>query len=156
MSHSLLWSVQSSGVHHRIFIWTVSSRSIALTSYTGCNSPIGIGRASAHLFAANGAKALFLCDFIDQNLATHVREINSLYPACEVHARQFDASNEESVKYVVQEAVDKYGRLDIFFANAGIVGTPTVFTEIEEEGFMRTLKTNVFRCAQGSMSIPEC
>lgn len=110
---------------------------------TGCNSPQGIGRATAHLFAASGAKAVFLCDFADSHLATHVREINELYPACEVHARQFDASDEEKVEGVVKEALDKYGRLDVFFANAGIVGTPVTFESIEADGFMNTMKVNV-------------
>ena len=89
---------------------------------------------------------MFLCDFSDEYLATHVREINELYPACEVHARQFDASDEEKVEAVVNEAVEKYGRLDIFFANAGIVGTPTTFENISSDGFMNTMKVNVLRC----------
>ena len=29
---------------------------------TGANSPIGIGRAAVHLFAENGAKAIYICD----------------------------------------------------------------------------------------------
>lgn len=68
-----------------------------------------------------------------------------LYPDVEIHARQFDASDEEAVKAVVDEAVKKYGRLDIFFANAGIVGQPKVFTEITADEFLHTLKTNVVR-----------
>ena len=84
---------------------------------TGANSPIGIGRASAHQFARNGAKALFLCDYADQHLATHKRELESLYPSVEIHTRQFDAADEPSVRNIVAEAIDKYGRLDVFFAN---------------------------------------
>jgi NAD(P)-dependent dehydrogenase (short-subunit alcohol dehydrogenase family) len=57
--------------------------------------------------------------------------------------RQFDASDDEAVKGVVDEAIAKYGRLDIFFANAGIVGQPKLFTGIEASEFMHTLKTNV-------------
>jgi hypothetical protein len=30
---------------------------------TGANSPMGIGRASAHQYAENGAKAIFICDY---------------------------------------------------------------------------------------------
>jgi NAD(P)-dependent dehydrogenase (short-subunit alcohol dehydrogenase family) len=68
-----------------------------------------------------------------------------LYPDVEIHARQFDASDEEAVKAVVDDAVEKYGRLDIFFANAGIIGQPKVFTEIGADEFLHTLKTNVVR-----------
>ncbi|KAK3088941.1 hypothetical protein LTR53_019887, partial [Teratosphaeriaceae sp. CCFEE 6253] len=51
---------------------------------TGCNSPLGIGRASAHQFARNGARAIMICDYNPSNLETHKREIASLYPGVEV------------------------------------------------------------------------
>ncbi|KAF2471980.1 NAD(P)-binding protein [Lindgomyces ingoldianus] len=108
---------------------------------TGANSPIGIGRATAHQFARNGAKAIFLCDFADSHLPTHKRELHSLYPDVDIHTRQFDAGEEESVDDVVQEALDKYGRLDVFFANAGI-SSAKVFWESSSEEFMKILKTN--------------
>ncbi|KAL8861760.1 MAG: hypothetical protein Q9178_001961 [Gyalolechia marmorata] len=110
---------------------------------TGANSPLGIGRASAHQFAHNGARAIFLCDFSNDFLSVHERELNSLYPLVDIHARQFDASDEEAVKAVVDEALAKYGRLDILFANAGIVGTNELFCDIQADQFMKTLRTNV-------------
>ncbi|KAL3421486.1 3-oxoacyl-(acyl-carrier-protein) reductase [Phlyctema vagabunda] len=110
---------------------------------TGTNSPLGIGRASAHQFAQNGARAVYICDFNDSNLAIHKREIASLYPGVEVHTRRFDAADEKSVKAVVDDAIKTYGRLDIFFANAGIVGQNKLFTDISEDEFLATLRTNV-------------
>ncbi|KAL8931062.1 MAG: hypothetical protein Q9208_000164 [Pyrenodesmia sp. 3 TL-2023] len=110
---------------------------------TGANSPLGIGRASAHQFARNGALAIYICDFNNQHLAAHAQELNALYPAVEVHAREFDAADEAAVKGVIDEAVAKHGRLDVFFANAGIVGTHKLFGDIAEEEFMKTLRTNV-------------
>lgn len=115
---------------------------ILTSRIVGANSPIGIGRASAHQFAHNGAKAVYLCDYDDTYLPVHKREIESLYPDVEVQIRQFDAGDAPSVKAVVDDAIARYGRLDIFFANAGIVGSMTLFTEIEPEEFMQTLKTN--------------
>lgn len=111
---------------------------------TGCNSPLGIGRATAHQFAANGCSALYICDFATTHLDTHVREIKSLYPNCEVYARQLDAGNEENVKGVIDEAVKKYGRLDVFFANAGIVGGHARVYDDEStaDEFMKVMKTN--------------
>jgi NAD(P)-dependent dehydrogenase (short-subunit alcohol dehydrogenase family) len=108
---------------------------------TGTNSPIGIGRASAHQFAANGAQAIYLCDFSSSHMATHQRELAALYPSVDIHIRQFDAGDEEAVKRVVQEAVDKYGRLDVFFANAGI-SSMKVFYESSGEEFMKMMRTN--------------
>ncbi|KKZ66828.1 3-oxoacyl-[acyl-carrier protein] reductase [[Emmonsia] crescens] len=109
---------------------------------TGANSPIGIGRASAHQFARNGAKAVFLCDFADSYLAVHKRELESLYPGVDIHARQFDAGDEEKVKAVVDEAMEIYGRLDIMFANAGVSGEHKLFTEITGDEFMGIMTTN--------------
>lgn len=106
---------------------------------------MGIGRASVHQFAQNGAKAIYICDFNDQHLETHKRELKSLYPNVEVHTRKFDAANEEAVKAVVDDALNTYGRLDVFFANAGVVGQLKVFTETTGAEFLSTLNTNVVR-----------
>lgn len=122
-----------------------------LTFSTGANSTIGIGRAAAHQYARNKARAIYLCDYASTHLETHKRELHELYPSVEVHVRQFDAGDEEAVKSVVDEAVSKYGRLDIMFANHGIAGTPAVYSQITAEEFMKTLKTNalgVFLCAK--------
>ncbi|RMZ84847.1 hypothetical protein DV737_g1004, partial [Chaetothyriales sp. CBS 132003] len=118
---------------------------------TGTNSPIGIGRAAAHQFAANGAKAVYLCDWAADHLDTHRREINELYPDVKVEVRQVDVGEEEQVKAVCEDAVKKYGRLDVMFANAGIVGTPATFEHITAEDWNRTLRVNglgVFLCAK--------
>jgi NAD(P)-dependent dehydrogenase (short-subunit alcohol dehydrogenase family) len=68
-----------------------------------------------------------------------------LYPGVDIHTRKFDAADEKSVKAVVDDAVKAYGRLDIFFANAGIVGQPKLFTDISADEFLATLRTNVVR-----------
>lgn len=109
---------------------------------TGANSPNGIGRASAHQFANNGAKAVYICDFSNTHLATHKRELESLYPNVDIHVRSFDAADEKALSGVIDEAVSKYGRLDVFFANAGVVGQPKLFTEIDGEGFLNTMRVN--------------
>lgn len=110
---------------------------------TGANSPLGIGRASAHQYAHNGARALYICDSNDTHLPTHARELQSLYPSVDVHARRFDAGDEAAVKAVVDEALEKYGRLDVFFANAGVSGSNRHFADVGGDEFMRTLRTNV-------------
>lgn len=45
---------------------------------------------------------------------------------------------------MVEDAVSRYGRLDVMFANAGIAGG-TVFTDMEGEEFMKMMRTNVLR-----------
>jgi NAD(P)-dependent dehydrogenase (short-subunit alcohol dehydrogenase family) len=118
----------------------------ALTSfYAGTNSVLGIGRATCHQFAENGAKAIYMCDFDGSNLESHKREINAKYPDVEVHVRQFDAGNEQAVKGVVEHAISTYGRLDVFFANAGIVGQAVHFKDVEKSDFMKIMETNAAR-----------
>lgn len=56
--------------------------------------------------------------------------------------RQFDAADEKALTAVIDEAIAKYGRLDVFFANAGISGQSKMFTEIDGDGFMNTMRVN--------------
>ena len=106
---------------------------------------MGIGRASAHLFAESGARAIYLCDYDGSNLATHRAEINAAFPETEIHTWQFDAADDAKVKEVVDDAVARYGRLDVFFANAGITGNNVMFTDFDEAEFMTVMRTNTLR-----------
>lgn len=63
----------------------------------------------------------------------------------DVHPWQFDAADEAKVKAVVDDAMKRYGRLDVFFANAGVVGKPTTFEHFSDDEFMSILKTNVLK-----------
>lgn len=99
----------------------------------------GIGRASSLLFAREGAKVV--CSDLD---ATTTEETVRLVTeaggeACFVRA---DAANSEDVENLVRETVEQYGRLDIFYANAGVVPGGTVL-EIEEEEWDRCMRINV-------------
>lgn len=112
---------------------------------TGTNSPLGIGRATAHQYARNGAKAIFICDYSTTHLETHKREIESLYPGVDIHPRQIDAGEEADVERVVNEVLEKYSRLDVFFANAGISITVKAVMDSSVDDFMKVMKTNALR-----------
>ncbi|KOS22538.1 3-oxoacyl-reductase FabG [Escovopsis weberi] len=109
---------------------------------TGANSVMGIGRATAHQFAESGARAIYICDFDDGNLEAHKTEINSLHPKVDIHIWRFDAADESKVKAVVDDALQRYGRLDVFFANAGISGSLSDFTKVSAEDFMDIMRIN--------------
>ncbi|OQO05698.1 hypothetical protein B0A48_09791 [Cryoendolithus antarcticus] len=109
---------------------------------TGANSPQGIGRATVHQFARNGAKAIYICDYQTDYLDVHKRELKSLYPDVEIHTRKVDAGEEADVAGVVDEAVNKYGRLDVVFANAGISITQGRILESSAEDFVKVMRTN--------------
>ncbi|ORY85706.1 hypothetical protein BCR37DRAFT_377416 [Protomyces lactucae-debilis] len=108
---------------------------------TGANSLIGIGAATAKLFAARGAKAVYICDYDGSNLEQIKQELEKAYPGTAVIPREFDAADEEALKACIQHAVDNYGRLDIFFANAGIV-TMNLVSNADAEDFMNTMRVN--------------
>lgn len=46
---------------------------------------------------------------------------------------------------MVDDAVQRYGRLDVFFANAGITGPNVIFTGLSAEDFMNVYKVNTLR-----------
>ena len=68
--------------------------------------------------------------------------MNSLWPEVDVHTRQFDAADEKAVKEVIDDAVKRYGRLDVFFANAGTAGPHVLFNDIGADDFMNVLRVN--------------
>lgn len=122
---------------------------------TGANSPQGIGRATVHQFARNGAKAIFICDYKTDLLEVHQRELKSLYPSVEVHARKVDAGEELDVEKVVNEALEKYERLDIFFANAGVSITQARILDSSAEDFMKVLRTNTLGSVGSNKSLGQ-
>ncbi|CAG8666628.1 1675_t:CDS:2, partial [Acaulospora colombiana] len=75
-------------------------------------------RATAWAFAKNGAKAIYITDWRDELLPQLAKDIKAKYSNVVVVPRKVDAASEESVKSVIKDAVDTFGRLDIFFANA--------------------------------------
>lgn len=108
---------------------------------TGSNSVIGIGAATAKLFCARGAKAVYICDYDSSNLEELKQQLQTAYPATKVVVREFDAANENDLKACVDHAVQTFGRLDIFFANAGIV-TLNVVANADAADFMETMRVN--------------
>jgi len=74
----------------------------------------GIGRAAARRFACEGAK-LMLGDIDAEGLATLAREL----APTEVGSERIDVADRAQVEALVQAAVDRFGRLDVLFNNAG-------------------------------------
>ncbi len=83
---------------------------------TGAGS--GIGRAAAKLFASEGGQVIVAdkTDGADETAAMIVAAGGV------AHAVQIDAGNEDDVIRTVALAVEKFGGLDVMFANAGISG----------------------------------
>jgi len=85
----------------------------------------GIGKATAALFRAEGAKVI----------AADVTEGEGVVAA--------DAGSEEDVRRLVDQAVGEHGGLDIFFANAGISGGLASLFEQTREDWETILRVNL-------------
>jgi NAD(P)-dependent dehydrogenase (short-subunit alcohol dehydrogenase family) len=100
----------------------------------------GIGRATAKLFALEGAKVVLA--------ARRAAELETL--AAEITAAggeavylAGDVQSEDYAKAVVALAIEKFGRLDVAYNNAGTLGEMGPSTSVSKEGFTNTLATNL-------------
>lgn len=112
---------------------------------TGVGSMKGIGRASAFLYARERAEHLYLLDFDATNLPNLKEELGKAYPDVKVTTFQGDAADEELTSRVCKQALAEEGRLDVFFANAG-VATAHFLPDITSKEFMNTLRINTLSC----------
>ena len=104
---------------------------------TGAGS--GIGRASALRFAKEGAR-LVLTDVRDAEADAVVRAITRAGgTACFVHA---DVSRRADNERMIDGCVERYGRLDILFCNAG-VNLPKLLPHSSEEEIDGVMDVNV-------------
>jgi NAD(P)-dependent dehydrogenase (short-subunit alcohol dehydrogenase family) len=105
---------------------------------TGAGS--GIGKATAVLFAMEGAKVGLLGRSEDELVMT-AREINT---GEEMGLPLVaDISKPEEMQAAVEKLVEKWGRLDIVFANAGINGVWAPLDELTPEDWDQTLEINL-------------
>ena len=98
----------------------------------------GIGIAAAKRFVAEGAKVR-LVDLDEQALVEASNEVGSNVSAYCVA----DVSQKADTERYVQQAVDVFGGVDIYLANAGIEGLVTPFLEQTEAMFDQVMAVNV-------------
>ena len=100
----------------------------------------GIGRASAQRFAAEGASVLCI-DVEAKGLAVTVAGIEAA--GGDALAVEASASDESAIANAVGACVDRFGGLDIFYANAGITGEMTPLFENSVEDWRNVLEVNL-------------
>lgn len=105
---------------------------------TGASS--GIGLATARLFAREGA-ALILCARREPQLHAAVEEIRDA--GGRAHAVPGDVANEEIAKLLVEQAIERFGGLDVAFNNAGMLGPMTSTSEVTLSEWNRVVETNL-------------
>ncbi|KAI0364451.1 NAD-P-binding protein [Pilatotrama ljubarskyi] len=112
---------------------------------TGAGSLKGIGRATAIRFAHEGAQHLYLSDLDLANLPELKATIEKAYPDVKVTILQADAADETAIADICKQALRDEGRLDVFFANAGI-STVQHLSELSPEQFMKVMRVNALSC----------
>jgi len=112
---------------------------------TGAGS--GIGRGAALAFAREGANVL-VADWSEETGKETAKLIKK--QAGEAFFAKVDVSNSNNVADMVKQCLDKYGRVDILFNNAGIVKMGALH-EIAEADWDQVINVNlkgIFLCSK--------
>ncbi len=126
---------------------TTLSRSVEgrVAIVTGAAS--GMGRATAHLFADEGARVV-VADLGEHRVAEVVAEIHGAHGPDAALGAVCDVSDPDRLRQLVDETVAWAGRLDIVVNNAGISVLNTAFENVQgddefESNWQRTLDINL-------------
>lgn len=107
----------------------------------------GIGLAACERFAEEGAHVI-MADF--DEVAGKEQEALFKSKELDVTFLQLDVVDRQSVSNLVEQTVEKYGKIDILINNAGITQDATLL-KMEPEQFQNVLNVNligVFNCMQ--------
>ncbi len=106
----------------------------------------GIGKASAQLFALEGANVLAV-----DRPGTPLAEVHAEHS--HISVLEQDVTDDDAPGNIVDTAIERYGRLDILFNNAGI-SRRAIVGELTEEDWNLTLSVNLtaqFRLATAAV-----
>ncbi|MDN7227381.1 SDR family oxidoreductase [Planococcus liqunii] len=102
----------------------------------------GLGRAAALSIAKQGGK-LVLVDMSTKGLEESRNEILAAAPEAQVEIVEANVTNEEEVKNYVQFTIDKFGKIDGFFNNAGIEGKQNLTEDYASDEFEKVVSVNL-------------
>jgi NAD(P)-dependent dehydrogenase (short-subunit alcohol dehydrogenase family) len=115
---------------------------------TGANS--GIGRATARLFAREGAKVV-CCD-IQETISPRIDQLIKDKEGGEAVFAFIDVTKQEDCDRMVKTALDSFGRVDILYNNAG-AGIRKKVHEHTDEEWNFVLNTNLNAMFRGSRAV---
>jgi len=93
----------------------------------------GIGLATVERFVAEGAKVAIgdIQDDLGASVADRLGE-NVVYV-------RTDVTDEAAIEALVTTTVERFGKLDVIYNNAGAQGDPSTILDVESEGFDKTI-----------------
>ena len=98
----------------------------------------GIGLASARLFVSEGA-AVHLIGIDGARLADAVAELGD----DRALGSEADVADEEAVRRAIAAGVERFGRIDVLFSNAGISGEVAGIADYPSDVFARVLAVHI-------------
>jgi 3-oxoacyl-[acyl-carrier protein] reductase len=120
------------------------SRSIAGKRAVVTGAASGMGRATAHLFADEGARVAVV-DLGSDRVGAVVEEIRAVHGPDSAEGWTIDVSDAEQVRHLIAAVVDAFGGLDILVNNAGISRAAGAASDDAdfEEAWAATLAVNL-------------
>lgn len=117
----------------------------------------GIGYGAAEALAGEGVHVV-LADLLPEVHESY-KKIQELYPENQGFAMEVDVSREDQVKALMDAVVEKFGRIDILYANAGINGGEYAVVDITEalidKVYGVNLKGIIFSCKHAAKYMME-
>ena len=101
----------------------------------------GIGKATAEQFAKNGGYKVVINYLNNKEDAKKLSKFLQEKYKVDTLVIKADVSNEEEVKNMIQEIIDKFGRIDVLVNNAGIA-IDKEFEDRTVEDWKKTLEVN--------------
>ena len=103
---------------------------------------MGLGLATAELLAKEGAK-LVLVDYNEDALKEAEQKLKEINPEVALLSVKADVSSEEQVKNYVDKTVEKFGRIDGLYNNAGIEGKQASIVDYDLDIFKKVIDINL-------------
>lgn len=103
---------------------------------------IGIGQHIAIHFAKRGCSRLYLVDIAEAGLRETENLIGENSPHVNIKLHTADVSDESSVKAMVDDCIQTYGRLDFACNNAGIAMKNLLTTDTDLTTFEKVHNVN--------------
>ena len=113
----------------------------------------GIGRATSQILCKNGAKVI-IGDTNKQEGENFSKEMSSVGNTVDFHL--LDVTDLESVTNCLNQIINKFGRLDGAFNNAGIEGPTAKSSDYKIDSWHKVLGINltgVFNCAKAEIDV---